>query len=329
MPARKPLRQSSLGDSGHRMSSSTRSTCAPVGVRIAWLGPRAPAAALNAKAPVAAPNPARKVSVRRSASQSASAESGHVVRPRSAVRGDVGPAVQVPVAPDDAADVTAAVVGRVRRRDGEAARAQERAAIREVRTPPVAGDVLPAALGEKAVVAARDDPRPILERDAEGRLDRRPVGEDLGRDAAAVATPKLGAHDRVPGREVRERSRAAVGQEDRRVARGAVDARVRAAAVRVDRPAERHPRALGHPVERGPRADLVEAHVERLGRVEVPHHGRLAVAGQRRALLCFDRQVVPAHEHMFAERPDGPESVRPARSRAATPRPRASCSSRW
>ena len=75
-----------------------------------------------------------------------------------------------------------------------------------------------------------------------------------------------------------------------------------ASPVRVDRPAEGHPRALGHAVERGLGADLVEAGVERLGGVEVAHDRRLAVAGQRGALLGVDRQVVPAHEHMFAQR---------------------------
>jgi hypothetical protein len=44
-----------------------------------------------------------------------------------------------------------------------------------------------------------------------------------------------------------------------------------AAAVGVDRPLERHPRCGWDAVERGLRPDLVEADVERLGRVEVPH----------------------------------------------------------
>ena len=78
-----------------------------------------------------------------------------------------------------------------------------------------------------------------------------------------------------------------------------------ASTVRIDGPAERHAGALGDAVQRGLGPDLVETGVERLGGVEVPHDRRLAVAGQRGALLGFDREVVPTHERMFAHRVDG------------------------
>ncbi len=57
-----------------------------------------------------------------------------------------------------------------------------------------------------------------------------------------------------------------------RLARETVDARVRAPPVGVDRPLERNPRTRRHAVDRALRPDLVKAGVERLGRVEAPHH---------------------------------------------------------
>ena len=85
----------------------------------------------------------------------------------------------------------------------------------------------------------------------------------------------------------------------------AIEASMAASPVRIDRPAERHPRRLRHPVQRRLRADFIETSVERLGRVEGPDRCRLAVAGQGSALLGIDAQVVPAHEHMFAHRTVG------------------------
>ena len=73
-----------------------------------------------------------------------------------------------------------------------------------------------------------------------------------------------------------------------------------ASPVRVDRVPERHPRALGHLVDRGARADLVEAGPDRLGRIEGANPRRLLETGQRRLALVLDGQVLPTHEHMFA-----------------------------
>jgi hypothetical protein len=55
--------------------------------------------------------------------------------------------------------------------------------------------------------------------------------------------------------------------------------------------------------------DLVEAHVERLGGVEPANRRRIAVSRQPRRLVLADRQVVPAHERMFAHLPDGMRCV--------------------
>src|SRR4051812_9282953 len=88
--------------------------------------------------------------------------------------------------------------------------------------------------------------------------------------------------------------------------------------VRVDRPAERHPRLLRHLVQRALRADLVEAHVQRLGHVEAADHRLVAVAGQPSLLLGLDRQVAPAHERMFARAADGRKRSGQASARATS-----------
>ena len=94
----------------------------------------------------------------------------------------------------------------------------------------------------------------------------------------------------------------------------AVSAGMRAAAIRVDRPAERHPRCLGHPVQDRLRADLVEADVQRLGGVEGPDHRRLAVAGEASAVLAVtfrlsQRTNTCSHIHRLGFQPvNGPDS---------------------
>ncbi len=77
-----------------------------------------------------------------------------------------------------------------------------------------------------------------------------------------------------------------------------------AAAVGVDGPAERHPRALGHSVDRRPRVDLVEADAERLRCVESAHY-RIVASRQARLPPPSLFQATPAHEHMFASGADG------------------------
>ena len=65
----------------------------------------------------------------------------------------------------------------------------------------------------------------------------------------------------------------------------AVDTSMAASAIRVDRPAKRHHRRVGDAVDRRLGVDLVEAHVERLGRVEAADRGRIAVSGQSRRVV--------------------------------------------
>src|SRR5439155_2599906 len=145
----------------------------------------------------------------------------------------------------------------------------------------------------------------------------------LGLDVAAVLPVEDGADDRLTDPQIRERSCATVGEQDRRVATRTEHAGVRASPVRIDGPAERHLRRLGHAVEGGFGADLVEADVHRLGCVEAADDRGVAVAGEAGLLLpvAIESQVVPAHdERMFAEPADGMAPLVAAPT-AARPRP--------
>src|SRR5438309_1336745 len=67
--------------------------------------------------------------------------------------------------------------------------------------------------------------------------------------------------------------------------REAVGTGMGASPVRIDRPPERHPRRLGHPVEHRLRVDLVEASLERLRCVEPAHRRGVAMARKLGLLL--------------------------------------------
>ncbi len=231
----------------------------------------------------------------------------------------VAPDVSVPA--DHAAEIAAPVVVAVRRGARELARAQQLASDRQMRSPRPAllraGDVLPATRREEPVIAARDELRPVLEDDPVGRLHGLPVCEHLGPDVVPIGAATLGPVDRVAGPQIGDRAGASVGQQDLRVALHAVHAGMRATSVRVDRPPERHPRSLGHAVQRGLRLDLVEARLQGFGRIEVSDDRRLRVPGQTGPLVLFCCQVLPPHEHMFAYASDGPDTRRAVR----VPRP--------
>jgi hypothetical protein len=143
----------------------------------------------------------------------------------------------------DRAEIPAPVVGIVHGRSRELPRASEPGVRCQVR--PARGallgpdDVLPSAVAEEAMISARDELRPVVERHPERGLDRAPVGTNLCPHVPPVGAALLGAVDRVPDLEVGERLRPSVGHEDRRVSRHAVDARVAAPPVGVDRPVER------------------------------------------------------------------------------------------
>src|SRR5437764_11108052 len=236
------------------------------------------------------------------------------------------------ISANQAAEIATAVVARPLWRLREPSCSKERRADDQLLSPiwPLcsAGDVLPSALSEEAVVAAGHQLSPILERYAVGGLDACPMGEDFRRHVPPVPTVALCADDPLSHRELGKGLRSPVGQENRCLARRTILARMSATAIRVDRPAERHPGPLGHSIEGGLRADLVETDVERLGCVEVPDDRGLAVARERGALLRFSPQVVPAHEHMFAHPPDGAAELSAApRGRSATSHRPASCSS--
>src|SRR5215831_7140207 len=76
-----------------------------------------------------------------------------------------------------------------------------------------------------------------------------------------------------------------------------------AASVRVDRPAERHPRLLRDRVERRARLHLVKANPQRLGGVEGADHG-VTQTGEPTLRAYSFFQVFPSHEPMFAHGAD-------------------------
>jgi hypothetical protein len=100
------------------------------------------------------------------------------------LRPDVG------IATDQAAQVSAPIVGPVLGRLGEPPCPDELIVQGQMRPPRGAalgaGHMLPAAMCEKAVVAARDQLCAVLEGDAVGGLDGRPMGKDLGNRIAAI-----------------------------------------------------------------------------------------------------------------------------------------------
>ena len=106
--------------------------------------------------------------------------------------------------------------------------------------PRWAGDVLPAAAGEEAVIGAGDELRAVLENHPVRGLADHPVVEHLGPHVAPVPAPPDRAVDLVPGAKMADLERPAVGHEDGSVSRNTVKASMTAAPVRVHRPAERN-----------------------------------------------------------------------------------------
>src|SRR5688572_30253328 len=91
--------------------------------------------------------------------------------------------------------------------------------------------VLPPPLTQKAMVAARDERRPVIERDAVRRLDYRPVIENLRQCVVTgVASPNR-AVDSITDAELGEWLRSAVRHQDRRVTACTIGAPVSASPV--------------------------------------------------------------------------------------------------
>ena len=135
-----------------------------------------------------------------------------------------------------------------------------------------AGHVLPAPLGEEAVVTAGDQLGPVRQRDPVGGLDRGPVRED-GRDRVpSVETAADGAVDRVADAYVRQGFGASIRHQGGRLTCLAVGTCMLATSVGVDRPAEGHPGGRRDPVDDGLGLDLVEGHAAEARRVEGAGH---------------------------------------------------------
>jgi hypothetical protein len=79
------------------------------------------------------------------------------------------------------------------------------------------GDVLPAAPGQEAVVAAGDELGPVGQSHTVGPLHCRPVRQHLGPHVVSVGAAPLGADDPVAHPEVGDRLLPTVGHEHERV----------------------------------------------------------------------------------------------------------------
>ena len=212
----------------------------------------------------------------------------------------------VPVASNHAAEVSAAIVGRMERGGGELTDAHQLAVQCQMWPLPMLqiGNVFPAAAREEAVIAAGDELGAVLQDHPVRRLEGRPPIKHLGDGEAPIHTLAHRPVDGVAGLDVGEHLRPPIRHEDLGVAADAVNARMTASPVRIDRPAERHARRLGHLVQGRLRPHFVEPHLEGLGRVEAAYHRRVAVARKLMLVFALDPEVVPAHERMFAQRPD-------------------------
>ena len=169
------------------------------------------------------------------------------------------------------------------------------------------GDVPPPLLSKEAVVPARHELRPGLQRHPVGRLHRAPVVAHHRRGIAAGQAARHGAVDLVAGPDLREGLRPARRHEDRRVAVQAIGTGVAASPEGIDGPAKAEA-VPGDVVDDALRGYLVERHPAELRGLEAPHdglsrkqgeHGRLGLS----VVVPAGQKVVPAHhpsiEHMF------------------------------
>src|SRR6202000_970971 len=100
------------------------------------------------------------------------------------------------------------------------------------------GHVLPAAVGEEAMVTAGDQFGAVFKRDSVARLASGPVGAHLGCRVAAVVPSFHRSVDRVADLQVGDGLRTPISQQNRRTPVGAVDTGMSASPVWIDRPAE-------------------------------------------------------------------------------------------
>src|ERR1700689_1284604 len=100
--------------------------------------------------------------------------------------------------------------------------------------------MLPSTLREKPMVLACDEPSAVFELHRVSRLDARPLCEYPGRDEASVGADSDSPVDRVADGEISEGSGAPVCHQDLCLASHAINTRMTASPIRIDRPVERH-----------------------------------------------------------------------------------------
>src|SRR5678815_3717838 len=95
-------------------------------------------------------------------------------------------------------------------------------------------DVLPATVGQEAMIAARDKRRSVLQRGSIRRLDAAPMGQDAGLGVAPVETITRRAINLVAGSQLRHRSRLSVSHQNWRIPMEAERTSMLASAIRID-----------------------------------------------------------------------------------------------
>ena len=148
---------------------------------------------------------------------------------------------------------------------------------------------------EEPVILARQKLRPVFQADAERPLDAGPLCQHLRLHEPSVSPFANSADNRIADTEIPDRQGTSIGHQNRRVSRQAIGAGMGAAAIRVDRPAERHLRRRRYAVEDRLCAHFVEPGVDRLRRVEVPD-AHVVVSGQATAVVERNPLLLPAHQ---------------------------------
>ena len=270
MPARNPACHVRVRRGGTAMIRSIASTSARRAEWIAVIARRVSVAAVNTRVWVVTPSASRSCRVRSSASPSARARRKAMDLDSATVL-DVAAMEDHPVAANHAGEVSTPILARpARAESGTAAKAETLQSIvrreeRALQRPAHrARHVLPAAVGEEPMVSARRQLGAVGERDAVRPLSRRPFRQHSCPDVSPIVPLLFAADDLLPDRQLIDAPLSPIGAEDERLRSYAVDARMRASAVRVHGPVERHRRGAGHVVERRLGHHLVEGHAGEL-----------------------------------------------------------------
>ncbi|HTT02316.1 MAG TPA: hypothetical protein VMG11_09555 [Steroidobacteraceae bacterium] len=140
-------------------------------------------------------------------------------------------------AADDPAEITAPIIVALKHALGKRARSHELAVCGQVRSLWLlrsVGDVLPAAIGEQAMITARHKLGAIFQRSFVGRFDCAPMCKHTRLDIPPMRSDALRSVDLIADAQIKDRSRATVSREDQSLVTYTINARIAASAIRID-----------------------------------------------------------------------------------------------